>query len=312
MALHRVSGLCLATNVPLPELPRTRAAADLVFRLLPPRGRAAAPRAWLHQWRETSGPVAISLGRTRDGYLVRFAALADFLISRDARVIRCRPKSGVAPVTIRHLLIDHIVPMVLGHGGRLALHASAACTAAGALVFAGKAGWGKSTLCGSLGSAGLPVLADDCVVVEERRGRLVVVPSYPGLRLWPAAARALRDGTVGGGLVADGSAKRRLEPRPRVARRAGPAPLLAIYVLTPPGRAKAIRIERLAPREAVARLLAHVHRLDITDRERLARELDALARLAGRVRIFEIAYPRDLRRLDRLRASVLRHAAAQR
>jgi len=308
MARHRVAGLCLAADISLPELPTTRAAAaDISVRLLPPRRARAAPRAWLHQWRATSGPIRVSLGRTRGGYLLRVAALADFLVSRDGRFIRCRPVPGAEPVSIRHALIDQILPMVLGHRGHLVLHASAARTARGAVVFAGQTGWGKSTLCAALTGAGLPALADDCVTLEERRGRLVAVPSYPGLRLWPDAARALRHDIACAALVADGSAKRRIEP----ARQSGSAPLLAIYVLTPPGRAKRVRIAGLKPREAVGRLLAHVHRLDITDRGRLARELHALARLADRVPVFEIDYPRDLRRLKRLRTAVLRHAEAQ-
>ncbi len=69
-----------------------------------------------------------------------------------------------------------------------------------------------------------------------------------------------------------------------------------------------IRIARIEPREAVGRLLAHTHRLDLTDRSRLVAELDALSRLAARVPVFELAFPRDLARLAALRAAVLRHA----
>jgi hypothetical protein len=315
MAVHRVSGLRLAADIPLPELPRVRdtRTVDFRFRLLAPRRRPAAPQAWLYRWREEDGSAWISLGRTRHGYLVRFARVADFLLSRDASTIGCHARPRVPALTVRHLLLDQVIPMVLGHRGHLAIHASAVVAAGGVLAFAGKAGWGKSTLCASLARSGRPALADDCVVIEERRGCLVAVPSYPGLRLWPDAARVLGHGRgrspLGGVPVADYSDKRRVDPRRRRTRRAGAAPLSAIYVLAPPGTAKVVRISRLVPREAVGRLLAHTHRLDVTDRARLTAELDALGRLAGRVPVFELAFPRDLRRLPRLRAAVLRHAA---
>jgi hypothetical protein len=313
MAIHRVSGLSLAADIPLPELPRTRSARapDLRFSLLSRRRRPAAPRTWLYRWREEDGSAWISLARTRGGYLVRFAGTADFLLSRDTRAIRCHARLRVPTVTVRHLLLDQILPMVLGHRGHLAIHASAVVAGRGALAFAGKAGWGKSTLCACLARSGHPPLADDCLVIRERRGCLEAVPSYPGLRLWPDVARALGRGLPEGRPVADYSDKRRVEPGRGTTRRSGAAPLVAIYVLAPPGRAKTARISRLAPREAVGRLLAHTHRLDVTDRTRLTAELDALGRLVGRVPVFELDFPRDFRRLPAVRAVVLRHAARE-
>jgi hypothetical protein len=309
MAMHRVSGLRLEADIPLPELPRASAAhADCRFQLLPPRRGAAVPRAWLHRWRRDDGEVLVSLGRVGRDYLVRFTGLADFLISREADLIRCRARPGISPVTVRHLLLDQVIPMVLAHRGRLALHASAAITGDGALAFAGKAGWGKSTICASLAHAGGSPLADDCLVIGGRRGRFFAIPSYPGLRLWPDTVTALGHRVHTCELVAQYSEKRRITSRRAEIRRRLPVPLRAIYVLSPPRRRRVIRIARIEPREAVGRLLAHTHRLDLTDRSRLVAELDALGRLAARVPVFELAFPRDLERLAALRAAVLRHA----
>jgi hypothetical protein len=309
MAMHRVSGLRLEADIPLPELPRASAArADCRFQLLPPRRRAAAPRAWLHRWRRDDGGVLVSLGRTGRDYLVRFTGLADFLISREADLVRCRARPEVSPATVRHLLLDQVIPMVLAHRGRLALHASAAIAGDGALAFAGKAGWGKSTICASLAHAGGSPLADDCLVIGGRRGRYFAVPSYPGLRLWPDTVKALGRRVRPGALVADYSEKRRITSQRADIRRRAPVPLRAIYVLSPPRRRRVISIARIEPREAVGRLLAHTHRLDLTDRSRLVAELEALSRLAARVPVFELAFPRDLERLAALRAAVLRHA----
>jgi len=199
--------------------------------------------------------------------------------------------------------------MVLAHRGNLALHASAVRVQSGVVAFVGKAGSGKSTLCASLTRVGRPLLSDDCLVIDEKHGRAMAVPSYPGLRLWPDMIRALWHHGPRGPRVAEYSDKRRLRPRGLAMAAPGPAPLRALYLLAPPGTRREIRITRVAPREAVGRLLAHTHRLDVTDRARLTAELDALGRLAGRVPVFELDFPRDLRLLSKLRAAVLRHAA---
>ncbi len=142
MAMHRVSGLRLEADIPLPELPRASALrADCRFQLLPPLRRAAVPPAWLHRWRRDDGGVLVSLGRAGRDYVVRFTGLADFLISREADLVRCRARPGTSPATVRHLLLDQVIPMVLAHRGRLALHASAAITGDGALAFAGDRPW---------------------------------------------------------------------------------------------------------------------------------------------------------------------------
>jgi len=199
--------------------------------------------------------------------------------------------------------------MILAHRGRLTLHASAIKVGVGALAFAGKAGWGKSTLCAAFARMGSTPLADDCLVIGERRGRLVAVPGYPGLRLWPDAARALKNGR-GRRRTGDSTGKRRHQVTP-AQRLPESVALRAVYVLTAPGAARRTRIRRLGPHEIVGRLLAHTHRLDVSDRDRLVRELEALSRLARRVPVFELTCPRGLHRLAAVRAAVLRHAAAE-
>jgi len=311
MALHRMSGTTLASDVPLPELPRARgASAEIRFALLPPGRPFTPPRSWLHRWRRADGRAWISLGSARRGYLLRFANVADFLISRDGARILGRPRPRVSPATFRHLLLDHVLPMVLSHRGCLVIHASAVRVRRGGVAFVGKAGSGKSTLSASLTRVGRTLLADDCLVIEERRGRTMAVPSYPGLRLWPDMVRALwADGTQGGP-VAEYSDKRRLGPRGLRAASQGPARLRALYLLAPPAARGDIRITRIAPRAAVGQLLAHTQRLDITDRARLVMELEALSRLVRRVPVFELSYPRRLHRLAAVRGAVLRHAGA--
>lgn len=74
-------------------------------------------------------------------------------------------------------LINTMVLFLVGHAGRVPLHASAVMLDGTALVFAGSSGAGKSTLALAGSQAGLPLLSDDTVFVQ----------TSPDFRLWSLA-----------------------------------------------------------------------------------------------------------------------------
>ncbi len=74
-------------------------------------------------------------------------------------------------------LINTMVLFLVGHAGRVPLHASAVMLNGTALVFAGASGAGKSTLALAATRAGLSLLSDDTVFVQ----------SSPDFRLWSLA-----------------------------------------------------------------------------------------------------------------------------
>jgi hypothetical protein len=63
-------------------------------------------------------------------------------------------------------LINTMVLFLVGHAGRVPLHASAVMLDGTAIVFAGASGAGKSTLALAASRAGLPLLSDDTVFVQ--------------------------------------------------------------------------------------------------------------------------------------------------
>jgi hypothetical protein len=92
---------------------------------------------------------------------------------------------GLPRTTFRHLLLDQVLSLVLSQSGHFVLHASAVhSNEFGTVAFVGHAGSGKSTLGGALGIRGCSVASDDCLVVADVGGTPMVVPGYPGLRLW--------------------------------------------------------------------------------------------------------------------------------
>jgi hypothetical protein len=74
-------------------------------------------------------------------------------------------------------LINTLVLFLVGHAGRVPLHASAVILDGTAIVFAGASGAGKSTLALAASRAGLALLSDDTVFVQ----------TLPVFRLWSLA-----------------------------------------------------------------------------------------------------------------------------
>jgi hypothetical protein len=74
-------------------------------------------------------------------------------------------------------LINTMVLFLMGHAGRVPLHASAVMLDGTAIVFAGASGAGKSTLALAASRAGLPLLSDDTIFVQ----------AFPVFRLWSLA-----------------------------------------------------------------------------------------------------------------------------
>jgi hypothetical protein len=306
--------LVLESNVPLPELAYANGKEpECAFRLIPVQEPALASGHWFHQWRRRlpTGEIWLSCARRGADYLLRFPALADFLVSADGKDIRCYPVPDTPVETIRHLVLDQVIPLVLSLRGRLLLHASAVVTPKGAIAFLGATGQGKSTLTGSFVKHGFSLLTDDGLLLKEEEGQLFGIPSYPGLRLWPDVISSLFGQEPVLSQVAHYTEKRRLRPdNDRLHFSAEPAPLERLYVVAPYEEGedmRAITIAPLSPRDAFIELAKHVCRLDITDRERLGEEFEFLGRVAASFPLHRLAFPRDLLLLSAVQERVLEH-----
>jgi hypothetical protein len=309
MTHYRVYGLAVESELPLPELPKVDGPGPFcrVSVVSAPR---ATPPTWLHEWHLPSGEAWLSIGRLDSDYLLRFPSLADFLVSPDGGRVGCAAAPDVPYDTVRHLLLDQVLPLVVSLRGGLALHASAVADDGGAIAFMGSTGQGKSTLAACFAREGLRVLADDCLVVEETEAGLVGVPAYPGLRLWPHVIPELFGEAPELSEVAHYSDKKRLD-----AALGGlgycrePVPIRRVFVLAPdeaPGGAPA-RVVPLPPRDAFMALLTHAYRLDVTDRSRLHGEFDRLGRAADAPFFYRLEFSRDLSRLPAIRTVILEH-----
>ena len=258
---------------------------------------------WFHAWRETDGELVLACARhtAKDGatgYLLRFPELADFMIQ--GKVVTCYPGPDCRDDSLRHLVLDQLIPRLWAHRGHLVLHASAVQIPDGRVVaFLGESGWGKSTLAAALQLRGCHLLSDDSISLKVAGGRVLLVPSYTGLRLNDDSIATLGMAGEGWTSVCHYSDKRRMAP----AASAAPEPpwLDTLYLMREPGEARELLVEPIAGVEAITTLIKRSFLLDINDTRCAARQMhEAGAAVRSLPHVCSLDYPRDYRQLPML------------
>jgi hypothetical protein len=233
-------GLGIHSCLPLPELVRAAARADLVVRLgsvgdIPPEARGQ------EIYVSRAGQTGLVVAREAGAFLVR-----------DGREIVVAPAPRAQRRVVRLYLLGPVLALALRQRGRLILHASAIAMDGGAVAFVGGSGFGKSTTAAAFHADGHRVVADDMLSVVTDGDAPVVFPGFPRLKLWPDAAAHLGE---------DVDALPKLHPRmPKRGRRvlrgfsSEPLPLRRIYVLAEGER---LATEPLSPQAALMALVPH-------------------------------------------------------
>jgi hypothetical protein len=309
---YRFCDLSLRSNIPLPELhPAAEAVADLDFEVLPEGNPDQAPTDWFHHREMDDGRVWLTFARQETGYLLRFSVFADFMVSYDRKRVRCLPKPGLPSETIRHFLLDQVLPLVISQRGALVLHASAVATPHGAIAFIGDTGRGKSTLATCLTQLGHSLLTDDCLVVREQGGEFSVLPTYPSLRVKPNTVAALLGPELVLPEVAHYSRKKRLGPESMELAFAHDAvPLRRLFFLgdprqPPTNHNAAAVITRMPAQQALVELIRSSFRLDCLDRDSLLTEFEACGHLARSPLVSRLDFQRDFKMISALCATIL-------
>jgi hypothetical protein len=307
--MYKMWDLAVATNIPFPELPVDRSGrCDGHFELLPRECPGAVSCDWYREFDHPDGTKWLSLARVGPRYLLRFAGIADFILSADGKRISCFPGAAVPNETVRHLFLHGVMPFVLSCRGELAFHASVAGSDSGAIAFFGESGAGKSTLCVSLTQQGLRGLADDCLLAKHVAGRLCAVPAYPGFRLWPDMAAWLLapDAILHPSAHYSSKAEFRLDADgPRYCT--APLPLRRLYVLNNPRMpASETTVKRLSPRDALVEMVGYSYVLEPSDRRRLRHDFARFSHIAGSVPFRRLSYPRSTEALPAVCQAILR------
>jgi len=300
---YGLAGLTLRSDLVLPELVEGVTSTEPWVFELGTDGPDAVFEA-IHQVATADGQPLLEILRDERRYLLRFAGAADFVVTASQRRISCVAGEGVGVSTVRHLLLDQVVPHVLALDGSLVLHASAVATTQGAIAFIGPSGFGKSSLAASFVAAGYALLADDFLPVNEDDDGFVAAASYPGLRLWPDSVAVFAHDGSSLMPVTEVSDKQRLATGPAPPRR---APLVAVVVLGDPGDAgdADFSLRPLPGRAGFMTLYAEAFRMERIGQERHLAEFERFARLAGSTKLLQLDYRRDYRLLPAVRAAIL-------
>lgn len=312
MNTYLMSDLVVESTVELPELPRATSAAECRFELLPP-AELEGTCDWYQQWpTPQTGAPWLQMARSERGYLLRFPEFADFSLTADAFAISCTPRPDIPVGTIRHLLLNQVLPLVLSHRGRVVLHASCVERGGVGFAFAGESGRGKSTLAASFAQNGATLVTDDCLVVRRQDdGSVFAVPSYSGVRLWESSATALFSKTADAQCVAHYTDKLRIADTERLAFRTEPVPLRRIYFITAQDGQSDVRISALPPQSVFTSILRCGFILDLKNEGALRRQFEAVAALTQLIDCKSITYPRSFEALPSVRERILLDIATQ-
>jgi hypothetical protein len=211
-----------------------------------------------------------------------FSRLATFVFEGIGESVSSTVPSTTTDETVRHLLLDHVLPRLMVKEGDVVLHASVVVKDGCAIAFIGPSGAGKSTLATSLAQHGFSILSDDALPLLVEEQRLWTRSMYPGVRLYPANARALVGSDVGES-VAHYTDKVRLDARAlgddAFAR--GRVPLVRLYVLERGDDEVGpldVRVTPMASKDALRALLACAFRLDVKDDRESMLVFDRLTR----------------------------------
>jgi len=305
MRRFRVFDLALDSDVAFPELePSPAPAPDLVLRSGEEHDAPPPDADWFHALHLASEDAWLRVGRHAGAFVMQFR---DFLTLQVAPPDLTWWRDPDLPDdSLRHVLLNQALPMIVAHAPRTVLHAACVALDGRAVLIAGPAGAGKSTLAAALASRGWHSAGDDAVAVACGPAGARARVAYAGLRLWPDACVAL--GVPGGTPVISEDGKRQF----RTARQGSEdLPVSAICLLATAGPCERASLRPLSAREAVMGLIRNAYVLDTQDRARAASHLAALSRLAKGTTVCELRTPRGFEAFDDIQALLGRQLASQ-
>lgn len=229
------------------------------------------------------GPKIGSFSHAAENMLwLHIPDVARYLV-RDGREIIYQPAEGSDADSVRVFILGTCIAALLSQRGQLVLHGNAFEVGDGCAICVGESGAGKSTLAARMLQRGHRIIADDVCPVDSAGH---AIPGIPRLKLWHEAARELGIETAG---------LRRV--RPNIAKynvplgdafRLEPAPLRAIYVLTPWNQDR-FAIEELAGIAKFQALRTNSYRFRVLEGMKLGalhfRQAQALAERTPLVRV---------------------------
>lgn len=299
-------GARLTSALAFPELPPPDDASAAVarwqldVRAAPPPSLAGASELGAATY---AGGAVLSLARAGDTWRLTTSDAGSWDVEAGEGRMCWWRAAGHREAIARYDALGRVMPLLLHARGALCLHGSGVATDAGAVVFLGPKGRGKSSLALACVAAGARLAGDDVAVLTSSP-EPSLHPGVPVARLWADAARTL--GQLPRGEAAPGGDKLVVPPPPIERRLTVAAPLRAVYLLEPAdAAAPAVSREPLTGATATLAILAQATSARLLGGAEQAMLLTRAAALAGLVPIHVLRVARDLSRLGQAAETVV-------
>ena len=223
-----------------------------------------------------------ALSRAGEAYLLDYSDGTRIAVTRDAVWMTWREPLNFDDACT--YLVGAGFALLLRLRGAACVHASAVSIGDHAVALVGPSGSGKSTIAAALVRRGATLIAEDVLPLTARDGRIIAIPAYAAIRLWPEAVALLQPREVLP-LISPTWNKRILEVEASQFA-STPRPLSAIVFLED-------RDASLTPAEGAMRLVANSYRSEMLDAEMRRREFAIFSDLAATIPLRSIRATHD-------------------
>lgn len=299
----------MLSEVPLPEL--QEGDGDLIDGL-PISLRLGEPvrchgDEWKSFWMLPDGEPWLLIAETSDGFLLKFPDIMICSVNSASLSIVCAPLNNSPDVTIRHLVLDQVVPLLLSWRGLVILHVAVVKVGDIGIGFMGVSGRGKSTLTAEFSRCGHEVISDDSVLLERSNGQYRAVANYPGIRLWDDSYQGVfRESEEFAVPMAHYTEKKRIQSKGVMSGSSNAAPLAYLFSLEDELKDSpdVVCISAMGFQEKLKLLLESKFRLDITDAQVLSQEFSMLSRLVEEIDCYKMHYRREYSMVGEVRKKI--------
>ncbi len=257
-------------------------------------------------WKDENRPQAYLGIQYTDGI-----GFNSFLINREGNKVQVATTKSIPFQDILTYFLGPVIGCILRLRKVTCLHAGVVVVDGKALAIIGPKGAGKSTTVASLAHQGRPVLSDDIAPLSKDKGRFVVAPGYPRLRLWPNTVAGL-SGLSSKALpkILSISEKRFLNlttnrDADHWRFHAKSLQLGAVYVLRNRVQDGILAISSQSQAAGLLTLAGNVYPEYSLHQADRARDFTILGQLAASVPVREVTQPEGLHTLARLRDAIL-------
>ena len=258
-----------------------------------------------------NGESWMAFYQSNQGYMVRFAGVADFEFSSSGHEITIHAVPGVSSHTLEHVCQNHAVPLALSLQLKMVLHGSAVVIGDTSAAFIADTGRGKSTLAGSFSSNGFQFLTDDGLFVEETNQGYFIRPSHPSIRLWNDSLEAIGQTASLTSPVVEAHSKAIILASDSLPFCTESHPLGHVYFLGN-GSAEHVSIAPVSSQATAIELVRRCFLLGVDSHKMLTHNLGQVAALSRLPIFFSLDYPRRFEFLDSVRQAIVNHVRSGR